>query len=177
METLVQDVRYAIRMLLKNPGFTLVAALALALGIGANTAIFSVINAVMIRPLPYRDASRLVMVWEDNRIRGKHQNVVSPANFLDWKEQSDVFEDMAALYDTHLNLTDVADPEELAGQRVTLNMFDLLGAQPLLGRTFEPDDAQPGRQYSVILSYGLWQRRFGGDKEIVGKTIKLNTRT
>src|ERR671938_635148 len=112
METLAQDFRYAVRMLLKNPGFTLVAALGLALGIGANTAIFSVVNAVMIRPLPYRDASRLVMVWEDNRIRGKHQNVVSPANFLDWKEQSDVFEDMAALYDTHLNLTDVADPEE-----------------------------------------------------------------
>jgi putative ABC transport system permease protein len=177
METLVQDVRYAVRMLLKNPGFTLVAALALALGIGANTAIFSVVNAVMIRPLPYRDASRLVMVWEDNYNRGKHQNVISPANFLDWKEQSDVFEDMAALYDTHVNLTDVADPEELAGQRVTLNMFDLLGAQPMLGRTFEPDDAQPGRQDSVILSYGLWQRRFGGDKEIVGKTIKLNTRT
>ncbi|MEN3332888.1 MAG: hypothetical protein V7641_2253, partial [Blastocatellia bacterium] len=175
METLVQDARYAIRMLLKSPGFTLVAALALALGIGANTAIFSVVNAVMIRPLPYRDASRLVMVWEDNRIRGKHQNVVSPANFLDWKEQSDVFEDMAALYDTHLNLTDVADPEEIAAQRVTLNMFDLLGAQPMLGRTFEPDDAQTSRQDSVILSYSLWQRRFGGQKEILGKTIKLNT--
>jgi len=171
METLVQDFRYAIRMLLKNPGFTLVAALALALGIGANTAIFSVVNAVMIRPLPYRDASRLVMVWEDNRNRGKHQNVISPANFLDWKEQSDVFEDMAALYDTHVNLTDVADPEELAAQRVTLNMFDLLGAQPLLGRAFEPDDAQTSRRDSVILSYSLWQRRFGGDKEIVGKTI------
>jgi len=175
METLAQDIRYAVRMLLKNPGFTLVAALALALGIGANTAIFSVVNAVMIRPLPYRDASRLVMVWEDNRNRGKHQNVVSPANFLDWKEQSDVFEDMAALYDTNLNLTGVDDPEEIPAQRVTLNMFDLLGAQPMLGRTFEPDDAQTARQDSVILSYGLWQRRFGGDKEIIGKTIKLNT--
>jgi putative ABC transport system permease protein len=175
METLAQDVRYAVRMLLKNPAFTLVAALALALGIGANTAIFSVVNAVMIRPLPYRDASRLVMVWEDNRNRGKHQNVVSPANFLDWKEQNDVFEDMAALYDTHLNLTGVADPEEIPGQRVTLNMFDLLGAQPMLGRTFEPDDAQPNRQNSVILSYGLWQRRFGGNADIVGQTIKLNT--
>src|SRR5205085_11051683 len=97
METLIQDARYAMRMLLKSPGFTLVAALALALGIGANTAIFSVVNAVMIRPLPYRDASRLVMVWENNRNRGKPQNVVSPANFLDWKEQSDAFEDMAAL--------------------------------------------------------------------------------
>ncbi|HEY9230892.1 MAG TPA: ABC transporter permease, partial [Blastocatellia bacterium] len=162
-------------MLLKNPGFTLVAALALALGIGANTAIFSVVNAVMIRPLPYRDAGRLVMIWEKDRNRGKPQNVVSPANFLDWKEQSDAFEDMAALYDTRLNLTDVADPEEIAAQRVTLNTFDLLGAQPMLGRTFEPDDAQPGRQDSVVLSYGLWQRRFGGNSAIVGQTIKLNS--
>src|SRR5947199_9680721 len=172
METLAQDARYAVRMLLKNPGFTLVAALALALGIGANTAIFSVVNAVMIRPLSYRDASRLVMVWEDNRNRGKHQNVVSPANFLDWKEQSDAFEDMAALYDTLFNLTGMDDPEEIPGQRVTLNMFDLLGAQAMLGRTFEPDETQPERESVVILSYGLWQRRFGGDQNIIGKTIK-----
>jgi putative ABC transport system permease protein len=175
METLAQDARYAIRMLLKKPGFTAVAAFALALGIGANTAIFSVVNAVMIRPLPYRDASHLVMVWEDNRTRGKHQNVISPANFLDWQEQSDVFADMAALYDTTFNLTGVADPEEIPAQRVTLNLFDLLGAQPMLGRTFEADDAQTSRQDSVILSYGLWQRRFGGDPDMIGKTIKLNT--
>jgi putative ABC transport system permease protein len=174
MEALTQDARYAMRMLLKNPGFTLVATLALALGIGANTAIFSVVNAVMIRPLPYRDASRLVMVWENNRSRGKPQNVVSPANFLDWKEQSDAFEDMAAFYDTLFNLTGLDDPEEIPGQRVTLNLFGLLGAEPMLGRAFEPDDAQPSRQDSVILSYGLWQRRFGGDPNIIGKTIKLN---
>src|SRR6185295_16415018 len=167
METLAQDARYAARMLLKNPGFTLIAAFALALGIGANTAIFSVVNAVMIRPLPYRDASRLVMVWEDNRALGKHQNVISPANFLDWQEQSDVFADMAALYDTTFNLTGIADPEEIPAQRVTLNMFDLLGAQPMLGRTFEADDAQTSRQDSVILSYGLWQRRFGGDPDMI----------
>src|SRR5437870_9144098 len=127
METLAQDARYAVRMLLKNPGFTLVAALALALGIGANTAIFSVINAVMIRPLPYRDASRLMAVWEDNRTRGNHQNVISPANFMDWKEQSDVFEDMAALSDSRFNLSCGAGAEEVPGQRVTLNMFELLG--------------------------------------------------
>ncbi|HJQ23900.1 MAG TPA: ABC transporter permease, partial [Blastocatellia bacterium] len=105
METLAQDARYAVRMLLKNPGFMLVAALALTLGIGANTAIFSVVNAVMIRPLPYRDASRLVMVWENDRNRGRPQSVVSTTNFLDWKEQNDVFEDMAAFYDTPFNLT------------------------------------------------------------------------
>jgi predicted permease len=174
MNMLRQEVRYGIRMLLKAPGFTAVAIIALALGIGANTAIFSVINAVMIRPLPYRDASRLMAVWEDNRARGNHQNVISPANFMDWKEQNDVFEDMAALYDTRFNLSGVADPEEIPGQRVTLNMFDLLGAQAMLGRTLEADDAEPSRQDSVVLSYGLWQRRFGGDKDVVGKTVQLN---
>src|ERR1700759_3630279 len=148
METLIQDCRYAVRMLLKRPGFTAIAVLALALGIGANTAIFSVVNAVMIRPLPYRDASRLVAIWEDNRNRGRHDNVISPANYLDWKAQNDVFEDMAALYDSRFNLTNVPDPEEIPGQRVTTNMFGLLGAQAVLGRTIEADDAQPARQDS-----------------------------
>jgi putative ABC transport system permease protein len=174
MEMLAQDIRYAIRMLLKNPGFTAVAALALALGIGANTAIFSVVNAVMIRPLPYQDASRLVMVWEARRDSDKKQNVISPANFLDWQERNTVFADMAAFYDTRLNLTDSGEPEEVAGQYLTLNAFDVLGAQSMLGRTFEPADAEPTRQNSVLLSYGLWQRRFGGDMNIIGKTVKLN---
>jgi len=177
MEKLARDARYAIRVLLKNPGFTLVAAFALALGIGANTAIFSVVNAVMIRPLPYRDAGRLVMVWEANRNRGRLQNVVSPANFLDWQEQNDVFEGMAAFYDARFNLTGVDDPEEIPGQRVTDNMFDLLGAQAMLGRTFEAGDAQPAREAAVVISYGLWQRRFGGDPNVVGKTLQLDVNT
>src|SRR5919206_2677187 len=113
MRTLLQDLRFGLRLLLKSPGFTAVAVLALALGVAANTAIFSVVNAVLIRPLPYKDPSRLVMVWEDNRIRDKRQNVVSPANFLDWQEQSDVFEEMAAYSDWHANLTGGGDPAEV----------------------------------------------------------------
>ena len=174
MNTLIHDLRSGLRMLVHKPGFAAVAVTTVALGIGANTAIFSVINAVMILPLPYRDASRLVTVWEDNRNRGNHQNPVSPANFMDWKEQSDVFEDIAALYDTRFNLSGVADPEEIPGQRVTLNMFEVLGAQAMIGRTLEAGDAEPARQDSVVLSYGLWQRRFGGDKDIIGKPVQLN---
>jgi putative ABC transport system permease protein len=174
MTTLIHDLRSGLRMLVNKPAFAAVAVITVALGIGANTAIFSVISAVMILPLPYGDASRLMTVWEDNRNRGNHQNVVSPANFMDWKEQNDVFEDMAALYDTRFNLSGIADPEEIPGQRVTLNMFELLGTQAMLGRTLEAGDAEPARQDSVVLSYGLWQRRFGGDKEIIGKPVQLN---
>ncbi len=174
MNTLIHELRSGLRMLMNKPGFTAVAVITVALGIGANTAIFSVINAVMILPLPYVDSSRLMAVWEDNRARGNHQNTVSPANFMDWKEENDVFEDMAALYDTRFNLSAVSDPEEIPGQRVTLNMFELLGAQAMLGRTLEAGDTQPERQDSVVLSYGLWQRRFGGDKDVIGKTVQLN---
>src|SRR5215211_4717311 len=130
METLLQDIRYGARTLLKNRAFTAVAVLALALGIGANTAIFSVVNAVMIRPLPFKDPDRLVMVWEHNRQRARPQNVVSPANFLDWRDQNSVFEDMALFLDARFNLTDVDDPEEIPAQRVTTNFFNLLGSAP-----------------------------------------------
>jgi putative ABC transport system permease protein len=176
METLIQDLRYGVRMLAKNPGVTIVAVVALALGIGANTAIFSVVNAVLLRPLPYKNADGLVMVWEHNRTRNRNQNVVSPANFLDWKDQNSVFEDMACFYDMRVNLTEVDDPEEIPGQRVTANMFSLLGAYPILGRAFEAEDGQPGHTDIAILSHGLWRRRFGGDPGILDKTIKLNGR-
>src|ERR1051325_596751 len=174
MEMILQDVRYAIRMLIKSRGFTAVAVLALALGIGANTAIFSVVNAAMLRPLPFKDPDRLVMVWEHNRPRARTQNVVSPANYLNWRDQNTVFEDMAMFYDTRFNLTDVDDPEEIPTQIATTNFFNLLGVSAALGRTFEPEDEQPGRESVVVLGNGLWKRRFGGDTSIVGKTIKLN---
>jgi putative ABC transport system permease protein len=174
MEMLLQDVRYAIRTLIKSRGFTAVAVFALALGIGANTAIFSVINAAMIRPLPFKDPDRLVMVWEHNWPRARTQNVVSPANYLNWRERNSVFEDMAMFYDTRYNLTDIDDPEEIPAQHVTTNFFNLIGVSPALGRAFEPADEQPEREPIVILSHSLWQRRFGGDPEIAGKTIKLN---
>jgi putative ABC transport system permease protein len=174
METLFQDLGYGFRLLIKRPGFTVVALIALALGIGANTAIFSVVNAVLLRQLPYRDPSKLVMVWENNRRRGRPQNVISPANFLDWRDQNNVFEDMAMFIDFRFNLSGVDDPEELPGQIAQVNLFDVLGVNAQLGHTFSPENSEQGRDNVVLLSHGLWQRRYGGDPDIVGKTIMLN---
>jgi putative ABC transport system permease protein len=174
METLIQDIRYGLRLLIKRPGFTAVALVALALGIGANTAIFSVVNAVLLRQLPYRDPSRLVMVWENNRRSGRSQNVISPANFLDWRDQNTVFEDMAMFIDFRFNLSGVDDPEELPGQIAQVNLFDVLGVNAAMGRTFAPENSERGRDNVVILSHGIWQRRYGGDPDIVGKSIMLN---
>jgi putative ABC transport system permease protein len=173
MTGLFQDVRYALRQLRKSPGFTSAAVLMLALGIGANTAIFSVVNAVLLRPLPYKEADRLVMVWEQNPHRGWFENIVSAANFLDWKKQNDVFTDMAAFESNFFNLSGGNKPEEIAGERVTTNLFSVLGVRPLRGRLFLPEEEKRGSS-RVIVSYGLWQQNFGGDPELVGKPISLN---
>jgi putative ABC transport system permease protein len=173
MTGLLQDVRYALRQLRKSPGFTSAAVLMLALGIGANTAIFSMVNAVLLRPLPYKEADRLVMVWEQNPHRGWFENVVSAANFLDWKKQNDVFTDMAAFESNFFNLSGGNKPEEIAGERVTTNLFSVLGVRPLRGRLFLPEEEKRGTS-AVIVSYGLWQEDFGGDPELVGKPISLN---
>lgn len=174
METLFQDLRYGLRLLIKRPGFTAVALIALALGIGANTAIFSVVNAVLLRQLPYREPSRLVMVWENNHRRNRPQNVISPANFFDWREQNSVFEDMAMFIDSRFNLSGVDDPEELPGQIAQVNLFDVLGVNAAMGRTFVAENSERGRDNVVILSHGMWQRRYGSDPDIVGKTIMLD---
>jgi putative ABC transport system permease protein len=174
MQSILQDLRYSIRMFAKSPGFTLVALLALALGIGANTAIFSVVNDVLLRNLPYREPDRLVMVWENNRPRSREMNVISPANYLNWQDQNTVFEQMAAFNDRRFNLTDVGDPEEIPGQAVTVSLFPMLGVGPALGRAFSDEDAKPGAPPVVILGHGLWQRRFGGETRIVGDQITLN---
>ena len=174
LETLAQDVRYAARMLARQPGFTAVAALTLALGIGANTAIFSVVEAVLLRPLPYRHAGRTVLLWESQRLRDLPRNVVNPANFLDWREQAKSFDQMAAFADLRYNLTGAGDPEEVPAQIVTPNLFPLLGARAELGRTFTPEDAKSGHDDVAILSHGLWRRRFGGAPGIIGRTLSLN---
>jgi putative ABC transport system permease protein len=174
METLWQDLRLGARSLFKQPAFTIVAVIALALGIGANTAIFSVVNAVLLRALPYRDADRVVTVWEHNRTRGNTQNVINMGNFFDWKEQNRVFEDMAAFFDQTANLTSDGEPEAIPSQIATPSLFNILGANPILGRTFNPDDGKPGGPRVVVLSFGLWQRRFGGDPAIVGRKLILN---
>jgi putative ABC transport system permease protein len=167
-----QDLRFGARMLLKQPGFTLIAVLTLALGIGANTAIFSVVNAVLLEALPYRDADRLVTVWEKSQ--AKARNVINLGNFFDWKTQSQSFEDMAAFADTRTNLIGDGEPLEVPMQLCTDNLFSVLGVQPVLGRTFMPDHGKSGQDDVVVLSYGLWQRRFGGDPQVIGRKLMLN---
>jgi putative ABC transport system permease protein len=179
LETLWQDLRYALRVLAKKPGFTLVAVITAALGIGANTAIFSVVNAVLLRPLPFEDPGRLVVLWEVHPkmvLRNERANV-SPANFADWRDQNQVFEEVAAL-DRQLgfNLSDGGTPERIQGARASASLFTLLGVQPMLGRAFLPEEDQDGKSQVILLSHRLWQRRFGSDPDIVGKTLKLNLR-
>jgi putative ABC transport system permease protein len=169
-----QDLRYGLRTLRKHPGFTAVAVTALALGIGANTAIFSVVNTVLLRPLPYKEPERLVMVWEDDTKGGYPRDTPAAANYVDWREQNRVFDGMAAVADQSFNLTGVGDPERLDGKRVSANLFGLLGVEPLFGRGFLPEDDQPGAGRVVVLSHGLWQRRFGADPKVVGRSLDLN---
>jgi putative ABC transport system permease protein len=166
-----QDLRYGARMLLKRPGFTLIAVITLALGIGANTAIFSVVNAVLIRAFPYREADRLVIVWET--IRGE-QNTVSPANFFDWQDQNSIFDGMAAYADTRVNFIGDGEPEEIPAQRTTANLFSVLGVNALLGRTFVEEDGKPGQNNVAVISFGLWQSRFGGDPRVIGRKVIID---
>jgi putative ABC transport system permease protein len=174
LETFLQDLRFGARMLRKNPGFTAVAILTLALGIGANTAIFSVVNSLLLTPPRFNQPDRLVMVWETKPSTSWHQGPVSPANYFQWLEHNTVFEQMAVMYDDHLTISSDSDPEQVAYQGVTPNMLAMLGTDPIIGRTFTAQDGVPGNDDVVILSHGLWQRRFGGDPSVVGKKIQLN---
>jgi predicted permease len=175
METLWQDLHYGIRVLLRNPGFTLVAILALALGIGSNTAIFSVVNAVLIRPLPYEDPDRLVMVWETNSENHSERATVSPPNFFDWRSQNRVFENITGIRSVGLNLTgNGTQPEILFGAGVSSDFFSMLGIKPAVGRTFLAEEDRPNGNRVAILGNGLWQRRFGADPGIVGKELTLD---
>jgi putative ABC transport system permease protein len=172
-ETLAQDIRYGVRMLAKHKAFTSVAVITLALGIGANTAIFSVVNELLLRPLPYRDADRIVTVWEVSP-GGRHQNSTSRANFRAWRQQTTSFNYMSVFSDQRLNLTGTGDPEELSVQFTSPDFFKILGVDPILGRTFLPEDDKGGQSPVAVLSYGLWQRRFGGQANLVGQPITLN---
>ena len=176
MEYLWQDLRYGARMLQKNPAFTLVALLALALGIGANTAIFSVVNAVVLRPLPFKDPDRLVYVWETNPRIGLDRAIVSPPDFADWREQNGVFERISAFRTWFYRLSGGGEPEQVWGVRTSASFFELLGVEPQAGRTFLPEEEQPDRDQVVIISHGLWQRRFGADPNLVGHTITIDDR-
>jgi putative ABC transport system permease protein len=176
METLWQDIKYGARMLVKNRGMTAVAVLALALGIGANTAIFSVIEAVLLRQLPFAESDRLAVVWENNFKRDRKTNVVGPANFMRWKEWNHSFERMAAFAEWAANVTDVGEPERVPIGAVTAEFFTTLRASAARGRTILPEHGKPGAGDVVVLSDGYWRRRFGADPDIVGKTLTLDGR-
>lgn len=175
MYTLLQDIRYAVRRLLKTPGFSLIALLTLALGIGANTAIFTVIDAVLLRPLPYRDPSQLVLLSEHTPQFPTLS--VSYQNFVDWRDQSRSFTGMSAVRNTNMTLTGSGDPERLPVQMATANLFDLLGVKPHLGRSFLPQEDRQGGAAVAMISYGLWQRRFGGAESILGQSLTLDNKT
>jgi putative ABC transport system permease protein len=174
LETVLHDVRLALRSLARNPGFACLAVFTLALGIGASTATFSLIDRVLIRPLPFANADRLALVWEEAAALGYPRMDVSPANYGDWSRQSDVFEDLAAYFGNAFNLTGQGRPERLDGVHATPNLFSVLGATPFLGRSFLPSEGTPGNTGVVILSYALWQRRFGEDAGVIGRTVSLN---
>ena len=177
MTKLLQDLRYGLRVLRKSPGFAAVAMLVLALGIGANTAIFSVVNAVLLRPLPFEDPARIVHVWHvppPKSFPGITRFSVSTANYIDWRRQNDVFEDMAIYTGSSMNLTGGDKAESLMAATVAPNFFSVLGVKPLLGRTFLAGEDEPGQNHKVVLTHAFWQSRFGGDRNIVGKQITLD---
>ena len=173
MNTLLQDLRYAIRTLTKKPGFAAVAVLTLGLGIGVNTAIFSFVDALLLRPLDFKHLDRLAMLWEGNSQTMDRENV-SPADYVDFKNQNNVFEYFAAIKWRDVNLTGNGEPERVQGFQVSPEFFDALDEKPMLGRTLLHEEDQPGRDRVVVLGYNIWQRRFASDPAIVGKTIMLN---
>lgn len=174
MQKLWYDLAFGFRMLLKNPRFTTVAVLSLAIGIGANTAIFSVTNALLLRPLPYKDSERLVILWNRSPGLNVEQDWFSPGQYLDIKAENQVFENVAATIDSSFNLTGQGIPERVEGARVSSSLFPVLGTQPMVGRAFNPDEDDQGKPTTAILSYGFWQRHFGGDQNVIGKTLLLN---
>ena len=169
------DFRHALRALARSPGFAAAAALTLSLGIAANTVIFSVADAALLRPLPYRQPDRLVVLWEGRAARPLERNVISAANFLDWRSQSRSFEDMALSTWSGVTLADGGSPERLAGRAVTANLFSVLGVAPQLGRSFTAEEEAPGGPAALMLSHVLWMRRFGGDPGVVGRSVRTDS--
>ncbi len=173
MPNLFADLRYGLRLLRQAPGFTLIAICALALGIGANTAIFSTLDAVILRALPYEDPDRVMMVFEDASSIGFARNTPAPANYIDWRDQNHVFTDMAATRGKSMSITGDGSPEQVYGHAVTSNFFSVLGVRPLMGRTFTEEEDRNAAQV-VVISYSLWQRRYAGDASVLNRPILLN---
>ncbi|HMX27582.1 MAG TPA: ABC transporter permease, partial [Blastocatellia bacterium] len=174
LSDLWQDLRFGARMLVKQPGFTLIAVLTLALGIGATTALFSVVHGVLLRPLPYREEARLVTLWQNNLKSGIEREEVAPANFFDWRDRVQSCDIVAAAEPFGFNLSNDGEPETFRGWIVTQGFFEALGATPLHGRAFLPAEYEPGKGQAVVIGDGLWQRRFGGDTKLLGRQLTLN---
>src|SRR5690348_14723417 len=174
MSTLLQDLRYGARMLSKRPAFSLVAVITLALGVGANTAIFSVVNALLLRPLPFKQPEQLVRITSDFTRRNARDVGATVPELFDYRDRAGVFEEVSGLYPINVNLTEVDEPERIEALLVSPAYFSILGADAALGRTFQADDYQPGITEIVVISDGLWRRRFGADPNILGKKIRLD---
>jgi predicted permease len=174
MDSILRDLKFSVRSLLKRPTLTIIAIATLAVGIGANTAFFSVVSALLIKPLPFPELDRVVAVWENQGSRGLVRNEVSMANFLDWRAQNHSFDQLGLHRGWSVNLTGLEAPERIQGALVTANILDVLGVKPAIGRGFAAGEDQAGNDAVIILTHGLWQRRFGGDPGIVNKTITLN---
>ncbi|KAF0247795.1 MAG: hypothetical protein FD167_2799, partial [bacterium] len=175
IENLLQDFRYGLRMLIANPSFTIVAILALALGIGATSAIFSMVNTVVLKPLPFESQENLVLIWETNPSNGHDQVEVSYQNFLDWRKQNQSFEQIAILPSVNFDWTmkGKEEPQQVTGIFVSANFFSLLGSKPMLGRDFAPEDEKEGATSVAIISNGLWQRQFGRDSNVIGQKLVM----
>src|SRR3979411_2723956 len=174
MNSLLYDLRFGLRMLVKNPIFALMVVITLALGSGANTAIFSVVDAVLLRPLPYPEANRLVLLWSTMNSQGVSLSASALPDYHGWRDRNQVFDGLAAFYYGDFNLSSAGSPPELIqGGYITANLFQVLKISPSLGRLFSNEEEQFGRNHVVLLSYGLWQRRFAGNRDIVGRDIKL----
>ncbi len=170
-----RDVRHALRMLLRTPAFSLIAILTFAVGIGANTAVFSFVNGLLLRALPYPDADRITMVWLDNRRENIREDITSYPNYRDWRDQNSTYEHLAAYSLSAFALTGAGEPERLIGAQTTTNFFDVMGLKPVMGRLFTTANETEGQDAVVVISHGLWQRRFGGVSDVIGKTITLNS--
>lgn len=174
LEQIAQDLRYAFRGMAKSPGFAATAVLSLALGIGANTAIFTIVNAVLLKPLPFPEPERLVQIWESQPTRGYPRNVINQHNFLDWRERTRSFESMAAIGDTTASITGAGDPVSVYALMVSPSYFDVLRVTPAIGRAFTSDEERPGNARSIILNHAFWQTRFGGDPGVLGRRLDIN---
>ncbi len=174
MDSLLRDLRFSVRSLLKRPTLTIIAIITLAIGIGANSAIFSVVNALLLKPLPFNELDRIVAIWEKQPSQGMERNEVALANYLDWRSQNNSFEHIGLYRWWSTNLTGIEPPERVQGFLVSANFFDVVGMKPAIGRGFAADEDQPGKDAVAILTHGLWQRRFASDPNITNKTIALN---